>query len=194
MIKVAFIDSGIDESLFGHGTSMMSVFSNSTSIECEILSYRAGGDAAIASDKILARHLIDSIRIAVSHGANIINVSMGISSFRDLPALQAACDEAYRNNCLVVAAAGNESSLTMPYRRRIRRGQKSTATAKLREMLQGKGRSASGYQEADIDNPNGVAEYMGAHSRRADQPGTVYPAKRANSLLGEPQAHRQACA
>jgi uncharacterized NAD-dependent epimerase/dehydratase family protein len=138
MIKVAFIDSGIDGSLFpgyqvrqfsvsdkvceetphdqfGHGTSMMSVFSNSAGIECEILSYRAGGDAAIASDKILARQLVDSIRIAVSHGANIINVSMGISSFRDLPALQAACDEAYRNNCLVVAAAGNESSLTMPF-------------------------------------------------------------------------------
>lgn len=71
ILKVAFIDSGIDSSMFpdwnivqyyierenilkekphdplGHGTSMFMIFSKTSLEKCEIISLRAGGDLAI---------------------------------------------------------------------------------------------------------------------------------------------------
>jgi hypothetical protein len=48
---------------------------------------------------------------------------------------------------------------------------KSTATAKLCEILRGKGRSADGYQEADIDNP--IDLYWYAYLPKAEYDGVL---------------------
>jgi len=139
LLKVAFIDSGIDCKYFpdwnieqysvenscvntelphdplGHGTSMLSVFSNSAMNKCDILSFRVGGDEAYSSGTILAQDMISSIHAAIEYGANFINVSMGISEFRYFDKFQDVCNVAVKKNCLIVAAEGNESPLTLPF-------------------------------------------------------------------------------
>jgi serine protease len=62
--------------------------------------------------------IAEGIRFAVKHGARIINMSLEFSSdvrASDIPELIEALRYAYRHNVLVVAAAGNEGSTTIPY-------------------------------------------------------------------------------
>jgi serine protease len=62
--------------------------------------------------------IAEGIRFAVKHGARIINLSLEFSSdvgASDIPELIEAMHYAYKHNVLVVAAAGNEGSTTIPY-------------------------------------------------------------------------------
>jgi serine protease len=62
--------------------------------------------------------IAEGVRFAVKHGARIINMSLEFSSdvsASDIPELTEALRYAYRHNVLVVAAAGNEGSTTIPY-------------------------------------------------------------------------------
>jgi serine protease len=71
---------------------------------------RAGeGDASV---------IAEGVRFAVKHGARIINLSLEFSSdvgASDIPELIEALHYANRHGVLVVAAAGNEGSTTIPY-------------------------------------------------------------------------------
>ncbi len=65
-----------------------------------------------------ASTIAEGVRFAVNHGARIINMSLEFSSnvtAADIPELVGALRYAYRHNVLVVAAAGNEGSTTIPY-------------------------------------------------------------------------------
>lgn len=65
-----------------------------------------------------ASTIAEGVRFAVNHGARIINMSLEFSSdvnASDIPELVDALRYAYRHNVLVVAAAGNEGSTTIPY-------------------------------------------------------------------------------
>jgi len=65
-----------------------------------------------------ASTIAEGVRFAVNHGARIINMSLEFSSnvtASDIPELVQALRYAYRHNVLVVAAAGNEGSTTIPY-------------------------------------------------------------------------------
>jgi serine protease len=65
-----------------------------------------------------ASTIAEGVRFAVNHGARIINMSLEFSSDvngPDIPELVEALRYAYRHNVLVVAAAGNEGSTTIPY-------------------------------------------------------------------------------
>ena len=65
-----------------------------------------------------ASTIAEGVRFAVNHGARIINMSLEFSSEvsgSDIPELVEALRYAYRHNVLVVAAAGNEGSTTIPY-------------------------------------------------------------------------------
>lgn len=65
-----------------------------------------------------ASTIAEGVRFAVNHGARIINMSLEFSSdvnAADIPELVEALRYAYRHNVLVVAAAGNEGSTTIPY-------------------------------------------------------------------------------
>jgi serine protease len=62
--------------------------------------------------------IAEGVRFAVKHGARVINMSLEFSSdvsASDIPELTEALRYAYRHNVLVVAAAGNEGSTTIPY-------------------------------------------------------------------------------
>ncbi len=62
--------------------------------------------------------IAEGVRFAVKHGARIINLSLEFSSdvgASDIPELIEALHYAHRHNVLVVAAAGNEGSTTIPY-------------------------------------------------------------------------------
>jgi hypothetical protein len=84
-------------------------------IKCDILSFRAGGNIAYANDEITTQDLITSIEAALALDATIINISMGILSFAEFDSLQAICRDAAKKNCLIIAASGNESRLTLPF-------------------------------------------------------------------------------
>jgi serine protease len=65
-----------------------------------------------------ASTIAEGVRFAVNNGARVINMSLEFSSDvsgSDIPELVEALRYAYRHNVLVVAAAGNEGSTTIPY-------------------------------------------------------------------------------
>jgi serine protease len=74
-----------------------------------VLDSAGEGDASV---------IAEGVRFAVKHGARIINLSLEFSSdvgASDIPELTEALRYAYRHGVLVVAAAGNEGSTTIPY-------------------------------------------------------------------------------
>jgi serine protease len=67
--------------------------------------------------------IAEGVRFAVKHGARVINLSLEFSSdvsASDIPELIEALHYAYRKGVLVVAAAGNEGSTSLPYPARAR--------------------------------------------------------------------------
>lgn len=65
-----------------------------------------------------ASAIAEGVRFAVNHGARVINLSLEFSSdvtASDIPELIDALRYAYRHGVVVVAAAGNEGSTTIPY-------------------------------------------------------------------------------
>jgi serine protease len=74
-----------------------------------VLDSAGEGDASV---------IAEGVRFAVRHGARVINLSLEFSSdvgATDIPELIEALRYAYKHNVLVVAAAGNEGSTTIPY-------------------------------------------------------------------------------
>ncbi len=74
-----------------------------------VLDSAGEGDASV---------IAEGVRFAVRHGARIINLSLEFSSdvgASDIPELTEALRYAYRHRVVVVAAAGNEGSTTIPY-------------------------------------------------------------------------------
>jgi serine protease len=57
-----------------------------------------------------AANIADGIRFAVSHGANVINMSFNFGCGKKVPEVDAALQDAYRNGVVAVASVGNSGS------------------------------------------------------------------------------------
>jgi serine protease len=107
----------------GHGTFVAGTISEATDnhygltglayaariMPVRVLDSAGEGDASV---------IAEGVRFAVRHGARIINLSLEFSSdvrSADIPELIEALHYANRHGVLVVAAAGNEGSTTIPY-------------------------------------------------------------------------------
>ncbi|HEY5287007.1 MAG TPA: S8 family serine peptidase, partial [Solirubrobacteraceae bacterium] len=107
----------------GHGTFVTGTIAEATNnkygltglayaariMPVRVLDSAGEGDASV---------IAEGVRFAVKHHARIINLSLEFSSevgASDIPELIEALRYAYRHNVLVVAAAGNEGSTTIPY-------------------------------------------------------------------------------
>jgi serine protease len=112
----------------GHGTFVAGTIAESTNnrygltglayaariMPVRVLDSAGEGDASV---------IAEGVRFAVKHGARIVNLSLEFSSdvgAADIPELIEALRYANRNGVLVVAAAGNEGSSTIPYPARAR--------------------------------------------------------------------------
>jgi serine protease len=107
----------------GHGTFVASTIAEATNnrygltglayaariMPVRVLDSAGEGDASV---------IAEGVRYAVRHGARIINLSLEFSSdigASDIPELIEALHYANRHDVLVVAAAGNEGSRSIPY-------------------------------------------------------------------------------
>jgi serine protease len=107
----------------GHGTFVAGTIAEATNnrygltglayaarvMPVRVLDSAGEGDASV---------IAEGVRFAVKHGARIINLSLEFSSdvdAADIPELIEALRYANRRGVLVVAAAGNEGSTTIPY-------------------------------------------------------------------------------
>ena len=107
----------------GHGTFVAGTIAEATNnrygltglafaarvMPVRVLDGAGEGDASV---------IAEGVRFAVRHGARVINLSLEFSgdvSASDIPELMEALRYAYRHGVVVVAAAGNEGSTTIPY-------------------------------------------------------------------------------
>ncbi len=107
----------------GHGTFVAGTIAEATNngygltglayaariMPVRVLDGAGEGDASV---------IAEGVRFAVKHGARIVNLSLEFSSdvnAADIPELIEALHYANRKGVLVVAAAGNEGSTTIPY-------------------------------------------------------------------------------
>jgi serine protease len=107
----------------GHGTFVAGTIAEATNnrygltglafaarvMPVRVLDGAGEGDASV---------IAEGVRFAVRHGARVINLSLEFSgdvSASDIPELMEALRYAYRHGVVVVAAAGNEGSSTIPY-------------------------------------------------------------------------------
>jgi serine protease len=107
----------------GHGTFVAGTIAEATNnrygltglayaariMPVRVLDSAGEGDASV---------IAEGVRFAVKHGARIINLSLEFSSnvnASDIPELIEALHYANRHGVLVVAAAGNEGTTTIPY-------------------------------------------------------------------------------
>jgi serine protease len=107
----------------GHGTFVAGTIAEATgnhrgltglAYDARIMPVRVLDSAGEGDASVIA----EGVRFAVNHGARIINLSLEFSSdvgASDIPELIEALRYAYKHNVLVVAAAGNEGSTTIPY-------------------------------------------------------------------------------
>ena len=91
----------------GHGTQVAGVIAADGEIKgvapkAEILAYKVSEDGEGVSSDLIIR----AIEMAVSDGADIINISLGVNKTN--PKIERAVDYATRNEILVVTAAGND--------------------------------------------------------------------------------------
>jgi serine protease len=112
----------------GHGTFVTGTIAEATNnhygltglaYAARIMPVRVLDSAGEGEASVIA----EGVRFAVKHGARVINMSLEFSSdvgAADIPELIEALRYAYRHNVLVVAAAGNEGSTTIPYPARAR--------------------------------------------------------------------------
>lgn len=127
-VTIAVIDSGVDmthpylrnrvvspydstsnsshmEDYNGHGTQVAGVIANSTPPAVKIMPIRA----VDADGKYTIENLIRAIQYAIQQNAAVINLSLTSSvSDREKQMLLNAIDEAIRQGCVVIAAAGND--------------------------------------------------------------------------------------
>jgi thermitase len=137
-IKVAVLDSGVDldhpdinpnvvaranfsgaatnEDKYGHGTHVAGIVAashNSIGVagvcpDCKILAGKVLNDSGVGSSS----GLTDGINWAVSNGAKVINMSIGVRASRTL---ETAVNNAWNKGVVLVAAAGNGGNQTKIY-------------------------------------------------------------------------------
>jgi serine protease len=107
----------------GHGTFVTGTIAEATNnhrgltglaylariMPVRVLDSAGEGDASV---------IAEGVRFAVNHGAKVINLSLEFSSdvgAADIPELIDALRYAYKRGVVVVAAAGNEASTSIPY-------------------------------------------------------------------------------
>jgi serine protease len=107
----------------GHGTFVAGTIAEATNnrfgatglaFAAKIMPVRVLDNAGEGDASVIA----EGIRFAVSHHAQVINLSLEFSSdvtAKDVPELTEALRYAYRHRVVVVAAAGNEGSTSIPY-------------------------------------------------------------------------------
>lgn len=83
----------------GHGTAVAKLI-RAQAPDADLLAVRIFGTAPIAT----ADQLVGAIRWAISHGAQLINLSLGTGEARHAARLETACRLAIANGALVVAA------------------------------------------------------------------------------------------
>lgn len=133
-IRVAVIDSGVDweheflqnrliktgfnassagitnseyDNVYGHGTGVSSVIVDNTHTNVKIANYRVINDKGTTTTAAIASAILK----ASSDGATLINVSLSkaYATEAEYNLINDAVEKAYELNCLVVAAAGNDS-------------------------------------------------------------------------------------
>lgn len=88
----------------GHGTQVAGVIANSTPAAVKIMPIRV----VDPNGNYTAENLVRAIQYAVEHGATVINLSLSSSSSdHEKQVVLNGIDEAVRQGCTVVAAAGN---------------------------------------------------------------------------------------
>jgi hypothetical protein len=100
-------DTLLDEG-FGHGTMVAGILA-ATAPEATLLPIRVLNDEGLGTLSDLTR----GIAYAVSQGAHVINMSLGLQA--NSPLLEAAVEEAWGAGVFLVAAAGNTAADTVLY-------------------------------------------------------------------------------
>jgi serine protease len=112
----------------GHGTFVAGTIAEATDNAygltglawgARIMPVRVLDDAGEGDASVIA----EGVRFAIKHGARVINLSLEFSSdvrAGDIPELISALRYAKRHGVVVVAAAGNEDSTSIPYPARVR--------------------------------------------------------------------------
>ncbi|MBW7474088.1 S8 family serine peptidase [Paenibacillus oenotherae] len=112
--KVNFTDSTSTSDIYGHGTHVAGIIAAKNN---SIGTVGAAPDVLLYSAKVLGDNnygyyswFIDGIDWAIDNNMDIINMSLSGESYSS--AFEDACDAAYDNGILILAAAGNNSSNT----------------------------------------------------------------------------------
>lgn len=162
MLKVAIIDSGVEGSLFegipisqyriyeesvehetptdyvGHGTAVTSILLKS--VQCEILSICPGiGPSGMPDRMIAPGDIAAAIRTALDHGADVLNISMGVTAFSEREELDRLCAEAYEKGVPIICAQSSDSVPSLPWAckgvLRVRASKGNTYDARLCEEM-----------------------------------------------------------
>ena len=134
-IKIAIIDSGIDakaadvnvakvlnqkmnQDLYGHGTSVTSIVKTTIKnavkgkgINSDFLFY--DGNILDEKGRVKVDQIINSIKWAIEQDVDIINMSFGIQ--KDVAELHQVIKEAWNQNIIIIAAAGNNLGMEADY-------------------------------------------------------------------------------
>jgi len=104
-----FVDNDSSpEDVFGHGTHVSGIIANNTPSNVKIMPIKVLNDKG--SGYLLTIKL--GIEYAISHGANVINMSLGGTSYANSDPVLEGVSEAVDAGVTVVVAAGNDNSST----------------------------------------------------------------------------------
>ncbi len=90
----------------GHGTACAAVIHRDIP-KAELVAVKIFHEELVSSVKLLC----DAIKWCIGNNIDLINLSLGIQTSDPLPELKIVCEQAYRKNIVVVAAANNDIRL-----------------------------------------------------------------------------------